>query len=366
MKRNESGDQRGIAGVVAYTLLLLLLLLILSLGYEKPQVREKVGFITVGSVEDSGWNAMTYQGLTEACEKLGLELLVRDQVPESGGRCLQAVEELVGQGAGIIVLNSYGYGEEMRDRLTDYPDVAFYSAATDYEADNLTKYTIRMYQARYLSGIVAGMETETGRIGYVAAMRQNEVCRSIDAFTLGVRRVNPDAVVEVYWTGDWDDEEKEMSAAGRLIRNGADVLTYHQDRPYVISAAEEAGVCSIGYYQAVKNASDRYLTCAECDWAPLFKRLLQDHLRGQRGGSSDWLGLESGVVRLTEYSPMVSRETRDAVEAAERELLSGRDVFTGVIYDNEGNLRCGEGEAISDDTLQHGMDWLVEGVEVYE
>lgn len=356
-----------VLGFVSYVLLgVLLVAFAISFQTNTPEARERVGFITYGGVEDTGWNAMTYRGMQEACENLGLELLVRDHVEENDGSCPQTVRELVSAGATIIVLNSNSYAEEMRDLLAEYPEVMFYCASADYDADNLTKYSIRMYQARYLSGIVAGLATKTDKIGFVAAMKQHEVCRSINAFALGVRRVNPDAEVLVSWTGSWINQEKETAAANNLIEAGADVLTYHQDRPYVIEAAEAAGIYSIGYYQAVENASERRLTCAECDWGPLFERVLQDHLRGQIGGQSEWLGLESGVVRLTEYSPLVSQKARDEVEKATQEILSGLDVFTNVIYDNNGNLRCGEGEAISDETLNHGIDWLAEGVRVYE
>jgi len=355
-------------GFIVYAVLLILsAILVARIGSVSEKPRERVGFITTGGVEDFGWNTMTYQGVSTACRELGMELLTRDHVAVFNGSCPQAVEELVEQGASVIILNSDDHVEEMRDQLAEYPGVMFYSAFADYEADNLTKYFARMYQARYLSGIVAGMTTKTNKVGYVAALAGDEVYRNVNAFALGVRRVNPDAEIAMTLAGSWDDQEKETAAAERLIAAGVDVLTYQtNNQPYVIDAAEAAGIASIGYYQKAENASDLQLTCVECNWAPLFEQVLQDYQRGMTGGSTDWLGLESGVSQLAEFSPLVSQETRDEVEKATQEILAGRDVFTNVIHDNKGKLRCGEGEAISDDTLLYGMDWLVEGVRVYE
>ncbi len=349
-------------------LLLTALSLILKFGASPNDAVEKIGFITTGDVSDTGWSAINYLGVKAACEELGVELIPYFEIPEHDGSCLKAVDELASAGAGMIILNSSGYSEDMEKYLPDYSDIAFYGTSTDHVASNLTSYSSRLYQARYLSGIVAGMHTKAGKIGFVAADKTTEVYRGINAFTLGVRRVSPDAQVVVAWTGSLTDKEKEMELAEKLIREeGVDVLTYHQNQPHVIDMAERAGIASIGYYEPATNVSDNYLTCAMCDWAPLYKSLIQEYLRGQANTSKyDWLGLESNVIILTEFSPLVSDSARTEVEAAIQEILSGKDVFSGKIYDNLGNVRCGEGEAMSDDTLMYDMDWLAEGVCEYE
>jgi len=360
--------KQNLIAIAAYVLLLFVTgALVIQIGAAPEKVQEKVGFITTGGVEDFGWNAMTYQGVSQACQELGMQLLVRDHVATFDGSCPRTVQELVNEGASIIILNKGDYVEEMEDQLEDYPEVMFYCASAGYESDNLTNYFARMYQARYLSGIVAGMTTKTDKVGFVGTEKGNEVYRNISAFALGVRRVNPDAEIAVTMAGSDDDQEKETAAAKRLIAAGVDVLT-HQTYgwPYVIDVAEEAGIASIGYYQRSENASDLQLTCVECNWAPLYQNLFQDYLRGLTGGTSDWLGLESEVTQLGEFSPLVSEAAKYEVEKAAEEILEGQDVFTGTIYDNKGKLRCGEGEAISDKTLMYGMDWLAEGVKVYE
>lgn len=343
-------------------------ILILKFGVSSEDKKERIGFITTGDASDIGWSAINYRGLEAACNKFDVELFPLFQITEYDGSCIKAVENLINKGVGMIVLNSYGYSEEMKNLLTNYPQIVFYGAGADYEAPNLTPYSSRLYQVRYLSGIVAGMQTKTGKIGFVAADMENSVCRGINAFTLGVRRVNPDAEVIVAWTGSWDDRERESALAKALIeKEGVDVITYHQNSPYVIEIAEEYEIASIGYYEPVENVSDNYLTCAMCDWEPVYEKIIREYMRGQGNSvKSEWLGLKSGVLYLTEYSPLVSEETRKEVEKATAEILAGKDIFTGTIYDNRGNERCAFGESMSDDTLLHGMEWLVEGVRVYE
>ena len=114
-------------------------------------------------------------------------------------------------------------------------------------ASNMGNYFGRIYQARYLTGMVAGKQTQSNIIGYVAAFPIPEVVRGIDAFTLGVKAVNPKAIVKVIWSNTWYDPAKEKQAALTLIDAGADVITQHQDTVGPQLAAEERGKWSIGY-----------------------------------------------------------------------------------------------------------------------
>ena len=342
--------------------------LILFLGKEKEEPGIKIGFIMTGSTEESGWNGMHYSGVKEACEKLGTVLLVREHVKEFSGECIQAIRELAAGGASMIILSSYGYSEEVKELVKEYPQITFYTNSSEFHDVNMTSYFARMYQARYLAGIVAGMKTTSGKIGYVAAMENNEVNRGINAFTLGVKRVNPDAEVVVNWTGDWENEEKEKEAARQLVTvEHVDVLTYHQNRANVVETAEAENVYSIGYHIALKGYSDQYLTSVVCNWTLVYEEIIRAYLVG-KGNIKDnyWIGMEAEAVELSQYSPEVTAEIVKELEAAKREILSGRDVFSGVIYDKDGTLRCEEKETISDEVILEQFDWFVEGVRIYE
>lgn len=364
----NKSKQKPIWGALSAICVIVGIILVIVLTGKEQKDTVKIGFVMTGSLDESGWNGRHYNGAKAVCDRLGLELLVKENVKEFSGQCNEAVEALAKEGAGMIILSSYGYSEEVKELVKEYPDIVFYVNSSEYHDVNMTSYFARMYQARYLAGIVAGMKTESRTIGYVAAMSNNEVNRGINAFTLGVKRVNPDAEVIVTWTEDWDNEEKETAAANALIAQaGADVLTYHQNQPNVVKAAEAAGVYSIGYHEALTGCSPKYLTSVVCSWELVYEAILREYLVGKGNLKNNyWIGMEAEAVGLSAYSEEISSEMIAEVEQAKSEILSGKDVFSGVIYDTEGVLRCAEKEYISDEILLEQMNWFVEGIDFYD
>lgn len=354
--------------ITAAAVLLIVLLFILFFSSSSDNKSYKIGYIMTGETDEAGWNGMNYKGIEYVCDKYDIELIVKENVAEDSGMCAEAISELADNGVQMIILSSYGYPEEVRSTIAEYPEIPFYGISAEFYTDNFTSYFGRMYQARYLSGIVAGMMTETDKIGYVAAIPNVEVNRGINAFTLGVRRVNPDAEVVVSWTGFWDDEEKGIYAAEELIKNeNTDLIAYHQNRHYAVDAAEKAGVYSIGYNEAAEGYSDKYLTAAVWEWKYLYEAVIKDFIQGQANTTRhQWCGIETGAIGLSEYSPLITDEIKAEIEKAKKEILSGKDVFSGEIYDNTGYLRCGADEFLSDIYLMTEFDWYVDGVELYE
>ena len=336
-------------------------------GYKQRTVT-KIGLILTGERMDRGWNGVHYDGVAYACERFGAKLLVKENVPEGTGKCIEAVHELAKEGASMIILSSYAYPEEVKEVVNTYSDIAFYGISAENYADNMTSYFGRMYQARYLAGIIAGMQTKSNQIGYVAAMPNVEVNRGINAFTLGVKKVNSDATVYVKWTDSWDNEEAERKAADELIsQKGTDILTYHQNQHFTAWEADEAGICSIGYNEKADNMSDMYLTATVWNWQKMYSEIVREYILGKANSVKyHWFAIDTGVVGLAEYSPLVSKEIQEQVEMAKKEILSGKDVFSGVIYDTKGMLRCNEGENISDEILLKKMNWYVNGVVIDE
>lgn len=364
----KSKIKRGWGILLSAVVVIILIVLLIALVGREKESESKVGFIMSGACDETGWNGMHYSGMKRACDALGVELYVKENVKEFNGECKTAIKELAEEGVGLIILSSYNYSEEVKEEVKKYPEIVFYANSSEYHDINMTSYFSRMYQARYLAGIVAGMQTESGKIGYVAAMSNNEVNRGISAFTLGVRKVNPTAEVIVAWSGDWDKQETEIRLAEVLVKEaGADVLTYHQNQPNVVYVAEQLGVRSIGYHEALTGQSENYLMSVVCDWEMVYKELVKSYLNGKANEKENyWIGMEVEAVGLSEYSELISGEIRQRVRSEKKEIISGKDVFSGVIYDTEGVLRCGEKEMISDEMLLERFDWFVEGVSFYE
>lgn len=325
-----------------------------------------VGYVINGSIDDIGWNEMNYSGIKAACEKYNCKFLVKENIQENTGACKKAVNELLDNGASIIILSSNYYADEIKDIIKKNKKVVFFSNNADFQETNLSTYFVRMYQLRYITGIIAGAFTKTNEIGYIAAFSTPEVNRGISAFTLGVQRMNKNARVIVKWTHDWDNEALETAAVKEFAENTKiDVISYHQNRPFVVEEAAKYGIYSIAYH--VDESENPYcLASIVCDWSKVYENLLINALYKQNNHEDYyWLGMEDDVLKMPEVSDLVDNTVKIKIESIKNQLFYGFNIFSGKIYDNEGNLRCNEDEALSDITLLENFDWLVKGAEIY-
>ena len=169
--------------------------------------REKtmVAMIMNGSVSDHSWGQSHYEGLQKTAKELNLDVSFHENIP-ADTNALVEMEKLIASGVKIIVANSFQFGPFIQEVSARHPEVKFFHASGIKTGPNVSTFFGRIYQMRYLSGIVAGMQTKTGKVGYVAAFDIPEVVRGINAFTLGVRKANPDANVIVRWTRSWEDD----------------------------------------------------------------------------------------------------------------------------------------------------------------
>lgn len=330
--------------------------------------KTKVGMILNGTVQDHSWSQSHYEAMKKTAQKLNLDVQYRENVPDDE-RCESVLEELVNSGCEIIIGNSFNYGEWELKIAADHPEIHFYHASGVEESSNLATYFGRIYQIRYLCGIVAGLQTRTNEIGYVAAFPLSEVNRGINAFTLGVRSVNPDAVVWVEWSNTWGEDEPTEQAARKLLgAHDIDVVAMHTDSLKVLEVADELGVWSIGYHMDNSELfPDTWLTAAVWNWEDFYEPRILECLQGKFRGIHYWEGMESGVVALAPLSPNVSPQAGPAIEAEKKKFESGTfDVFYGPVKDQDKTVRVGEGESMTDEAMLNGFDWFVEGVRFLE
>lgn len=325
----------------------------------------KAGFIYIGSANDGGYSQVHDEGRQEMLANIGedkVETLVREDVPED-----QTVEnvmnEMIDQGANIIFANSYNYQDYMKKVAEANPDVKFMHFSGSILGDNYGNYFGRMYQPRYLTGIAAGLTTQNNKIGYVAATQTPEVIRGINAFTLGVRSVNPDATVQVVWTNTWYDPAVEKQAAESLLDAGVDTIAQHQDTTAAQQAAADRGAFSVGYNKDMREANpEGFIASPVWHLGALYTEQVQAVVDGTWAPSVYWGGIADGVVDISDFGDCVSEETKAAVNEAREKIVSGEfDVFTGEIKDQNGEVKVAEGQKLSDEELL-SMMWFVEGV----
>ena len=302
----------------------------------------KVGFVFIGDVSDKGYTYAHGQGVEAMKAALGLsdeQVIIKTNVPEDGA-CENAIRELIEQGCQIIYGNSYGYMNYMEELAEEYPEVIF-SHCSGYKSNdvNFNNYFGAIYQARYLSGIAAGMKTKSNKIGFVAAMQTPEVIGGFDAFALGVQSVNPDAVVYVKYTNSWYDPTLERQTADALLDMGCDVIAQHCDTANPQIAAQERGVWGCGYNADMSvDAPAAHLTAPVWNWGAVYTKETQAVIDGAWVPENIFLDMSDGLVDLSPLSENCAEGTAEAIEAARAKILSGEfDVFNQELWDNQGN-----------------------------
>ena len=199
----------------------------------------KAAFIYVGPISDHGWSYAHDQARLALEEELGdmVETTYLETVPE-GADAVRALERLARTDHDIIFATSFGYMESVMEVAERFPDVKFEHATGYLTAENFANYNGHFYEGRYLMGKIAGLETETNTIGYIASYAIPEVVSGINAFMLGAQSVNPDVEVKIIWVNTWYDPPREAEAANALIDQGADILVQHTDSTAQLQAAQ--------------------------------------------------------------------------------------------------------------------------------
>lgn len=282
-----------------------------------------------------------------------------------------AIQECIDEGCNIIFTTSWGYMDVTEEMAAEYPDI-YFCHGTGYKSNgsNFTNYFGRIYQARYLSGIVAGMNTTTNKIGYVAAQdsSNSEVTGGIDAFALGIASVNSDAVVYVKITNSWYDPEAEKAAAKELLSMGCDVMAQHCDTAYPQTLAQDAGVYGIGYNSDMqKETPDSCLTSVIWNWSAYYTSAVQSIIDGTWSGENYYGGMTEGLVNITSLADFCAEGTQEKVDEAKAQILSGSfNVFDGELETNTGEIIGTAGSTLDDATITGGINWYYKNVQVVE
>jgi basic membrane protein A len=350
-----------------FTLLVFTLLLILpqfASAADAKKEKVKAGYIYVGPVGDAGWTYSHDQGRKEMEALPFVEPSTYIETVPEGAESARVITGLVRKGHNLVFTTSFGYMDATLEVAKRNKDVVFMHCSGYKTAENVGTYFGRMYEPRYLSGIVAGKMTKANVIGYVAAFPIPEVIRGINAFTLGVRSVNPTAQVRVVWTQTWFDPGIERDAADSLLDVGADVLTMHQDAPATLQAAEARGAYVIGYNSDMRSfAPKAFLTAPVWNWGPLYTKIAQEVKDGTWKSESIWWGMQQQLVQLAPLSNKIPADVRALVEEKTAAIKAGKlHPFTGPVKGQNGELVIAAGATPNDGELL-GMSYFVEGVQ---
>lgn len=325
----------------------------------------KAAFVYVAPLTDAGWVRQHDQG------RLAVEAALPGQVKTAyvenvaeGPDAERVIRDLAMQGNQIIFTPSFGYMEPTLKVAREFPNVKFESVTGYKTAPNVATSNARYYEGRYLAGIAAGrMATQAG---YVAGFPIPEVIQGINAFTLGMRSVNPQATLRVVFLGEWFNPTREREAAMSLMNQGAEVLAFHTGSNAVMVAAQERGKLAVAYHSDMRKvAPDAQVAAVTHQWGDHYTRRVKAVLDGSWKSAQVWGGVREGMIRVDGFGSKVPAAVQAEVLARQKDMAAGKlAVFAGGkagVKDNEGKTAIVAGRSLDDGAILN-MNWLVEGV----
>ena len=324
----------------------------------------KIALIIFSQKNDGGWS----QALDEARQRLeksmGIQIPVVENVPENATAIRPAVELFIDRGYNIILGSAFGYSDTLKELSEKYPDVAFLNPAGITNGPNLESFYGRTYESQFLCGMVAGAISKSGKLGFVAANPFPLVNWTINAYTLGAQRMNPNATVTVIFTGAWNDPVKERAAAEALIEQGIDVVGQHVDTPATQIVAQEKGIYGTGHHRDLREFAPEATQCSSV-W--VWDRFLEPEIKKIASGTWEpnpngaFLSIKEGGTDIACCGDAVPKEVVDKVMAEREAIINGKHVFAGPLADRDGTERVPADQSLSDADLWK-MDWYVKGV----
>lgn len=343
-----------------------------GLAADKPPVGKtplKVGFITVGPVNDWGYNYAHNQGRLYMEKALRGQVVtsIAENIPESA-EVERVMEKMIAQGGcRLLFPTSYGYYEPALRVGARHKDVVFESCGRmdTSKSKNLATYFSRQYEPMYVSGIVAGRMTKKNVLGYIAAHPVPQVLQNINAFALGARQSNPKVKIKVIWTNKWSDAVTEAEAVKSLVESGADVLAMHVDSPRtIVQTAEKLGAYSVGYHANLQQFAPKgWLTGAMWNWGPLYVKIAQSVQDKTWQPGNFRHGMKDGYVQLSPFGKAVPKTVADEALTAKKKIEDGQFVvFQGPLKDRDGKQILSDKQK-PDLAFIESMNWLAPGVE---
>ena len=327
----------------------------------------KIGFVYVAPLLDTGWVRQHDEGRRAVEAALGAKVKTTyvENVAE-GPDAERVIRDLAAKGHKLIFTPSFGYMEPTLKVAQEFPDVKFESITGYKTAPNVAVANARYYEGRYLAGIAAGRMTTSHVAGYVAGFAIPEVLQGINAFTLGMRSVDPKAEVKVVWLNTWFDPSRERDAAMTLFNQNVDVIAFHTGSSAVMVAAQERGKLAVGYHSDMRKiAPDAQILAVTHQWGPYYTRRAQAVLNGSWKSGGVWGGVREGMIKVEGFGSKVPKAVQQEVLARQQDIAAGKlHPFhaSQAVRDNEGQEVIAKGRTLTDDQILK-MNWLVQGVQ---
>ncbi|MEO6014477.1 MAG: BMP family ABC transporter substrate-binding protein [Devosia sp.] len=327
-----------------------------------------IGMIYVGPTGDFGWNQAHAVGATALKALPDVTVVEEENVPETDAVAKSMGSMIELDGAKLLFPTSFGYFDPfMIDAAKKYPDVEFRHPTSLWNKDkhpmNLGGYFCYLDQGHYVNGVAAGLSTTTNKIGFIAAKPIALVLRNVNAFLVGVKKVNPAAEVRLIITGEWSLPVREAEATNALIDAGCDVIACHVDSPKtIIETAESRGIKTTGHNANQATLAPKgFITGAELKWGTVYTQYAALIAKGEKLPNVNEGGYDKDMVASTPFGAGATEPAIAAATAAIADMTAGKPIFVGPLKDNTGKVVI-EGTLGLYDGALWGTDYLLEGI----
>ena len=325
-----------------------------------------VGYVLVGPSNDGGWSMRHSQGFN-SLEKHGYKVTMVESVAEADS---EKVFSKLARKHDIVFGTSFGFMEGMVRAAKKHPDTIFMHATGYKGGKNMDNYVCHSFQARYLTGIAAGMMTKSNKIGVVGSHPIPEIIRNINALTLGAQSVNPDIEVTIVWINSWFDPPKDMDAAKVLANHNNDILYTTTDSPSVVLLAQQLSksgkeVWSMGNDAPMgEYGPDRYITGMMFNWNVLYKTIVDRLAAGNLKMGERWAwGLQKNCVGLSPWGVNVPGNVVNKVETVKMNWINDE---MGTYFPFDQGITKADGSKVSKGKIARPeletMQYFVKGV----
>lgn len=313
----------------------------------------QAAWVIQGPVGDLGWN-FAHDDARQIVEEKYDWVSTASATEVAASDAVQTMSQYANDGYDVVFGCTFSYQDQIVEAAQNNPDTTFEHCAGYETSDNLARYFGRITEPRFVSGVAAGMLTETNTIGFVGAFPTPQVIRGLNSVMMGVRQVNSEATMKVRWVNSWNDPPTARESASVLIEEGADVMTQHMNSAAPVEAAHDKGVWAVGFNAPMRQfAEEDYVISPVWGWDAYYEQVLQDIRNDSWEPSFTWGGLNRGMVGLDEWGDEVPQDVIDRAEEARTDLENGDiGVWDGSQFEDE-----------SDQFLFREMQSYVEGVE---
>lgn len=292
----------------------------------------RVAIVMPSTTTDLAWSQAIYDALLRLQDEAGGEENFEIAFSESMFNVTDAaaaIRDYAAEGYDLVIAHGTQYGTSLFEIAPDFPDTSFaWGTATDVGTseglDNIFAYEARAEEGGYVAGVLAGNLTQSGVIGVVGPVEAGDAKLYIDGFVAGANAANPDAQVNVSYTGSFGDTALAAEAANTHISAGADVLTGSAQQVVgAVGVANEQGIPWIGTQSDQTSlAPDIVISSQIYVWDDALRDMIEKHQAGELGGTAYALTLENGGL-VMEYADSVDGGAVSAAQDAAGEISSG-------------------------------------------